>query len=89
MSDFVHYDLGQLQQGSVVELTLDRRANVLLVDGPNFSRYRTGDSFDYVGGEAVRSPVRLEVPKTGHWHDALDLGGGSGTIRSSLAVIPR
>ena len=85
--DFVHYDLGQLSDGSVVEVELDTRANVLLLDATNFQRYRRGDSHNYYGGEALQSPVRIGVPHGGHWHVPLDLGGGSGSIRSSVSVI--
>ena len=85
--DFVHYDLGQLSRGDVVEVELDARANVLLLDASNFQRYRNGASADFYGGEALRSPLRIGVPHSGHWHVALDLGGGSGTIRSSVSVL--
>jgi hypothetical protein len=89
MSDFAHYDLGHQQQGAVVQVTLAHRANVQLLDTLNFQRYRSGQSYDYVGGEQLRSPARLTVPRTGHWHVAIDLGGASGTIRSSVSVLPR
>jgi hypothetical protein len=88
MSDFAHYDLGHQEQGAVVEVTLGQRANVQLLDGPNFQRYSRDESFDYLGGEQVRSPARLAIPHAGHWHVAIDLGGAAGTIRSNVSVIP-
>ncbi len=87
MSDFVQYDLGTIAAGSVVEVTLRHRANVLLMDGCNFNRYRRGESHRYIGGEAVRSPVELEVPSAGRWHVVLDLGGAAGRIDSSVRVL--
>jgi hypothetical protein len=84
--EFVHYDVGHLQTGSVVEVTLDSRANVRLLDEPNFRTYTGNGRYRYYGGEAVHSPVRLQVPHSGHWHVAIDLGGGSGQIRSSVNV---
>jgi hypothetical protein len=84
--NFVHNDLGWLQAGQVVEVTLANAANVRLMDQGNFSNYRRGGQHRYYGGHAQRSPVRLQVPNSGHWHVAIDLGGHSGTIRSSVRV---
>ena len=86
-ADFVKYDLGHVAGGSIVEITLGNRANVWLMDGPAFSRYRRGEQVRAFGGSAVRSPVRLEVPTTGHWYVTIDLGGAGGTIRSSVRVL--
>jgi len=83
---FVHSDLGHLNDNQVVEVTIDRAANVFLMDSTNFNNYRQGRNYRYFGGQAVRSPVRLAVPHSGHWHVAIDLGGGSGSIRSGVRV---
>ncbi len=87
-ANFVKYDLGQLDAGSAVAVTLTQRANVRLLDAHNFARYQRGEDFRQIGGEAVRSPVTLGVPSLGHWYVVLDLGGGTGTIRSSVSVSP-
>ncbi len=86
-ADFVQHDLGSLNAGAVVEITLANRANVHLVDSHNFNRYRRGEDFRGIGGEAVRSPLRLQVPSGDHWYVVIDLGGGAGTIRSSVHVL--
>lgn len=86
MSDYVKYDLGQQHAGAVAVVTVDTRANVMLMDSANLQRYRSGGRFNYVGGQALRSPVRLSVPNSGHWHVILDLGGARGSIRSSVTV---
>ena len=86
-ADFVKYDLGQLNAGSVVEITLKHRANVQLLDASNFARYQRGENFQAVGGEAVESPVTLEAPNSGHWYVVLDLGGAEGSIESSVRVL--
>lgn len=39
---FIHSDLGHLDSGSVIEVTLDAAANVRLMDSGNFSSYRRG-----------------------------------------------
>ena len=87
--NFQHYDLGHLSGGEIVQVTLSgKAANVQLMDSSNFSSYKRGKRCRYFGGHAKRSPVRIPVPHSGHWHVAIDLGGYSGTIRSSVNVLP-
>jgi hypothetical protein len=86
---FVHHDLGNLQRGQIVEITLSgSAANVQLLDSSNFNNYRNGRRYSYIGGLAKKSPVRLQVPRSGHWHVAVDMKGLRGTVRSSARVLP-
>lgn len=85
---FLHNDLGNLRGGEVVEVMLDAQANIRLMDNANFSNYRNGRRHNYYGGRATRSPVRLQVPRQGHWHVTIDLGGHVGRIRSNVRVLP-
>ena len=72
----------------MIEVTLDRQANVQLLDASNFSRYRRGEGHRYEGGGLVkRSPFRMRPPSSGHWYVVIDLGGGGGTIRSGVRVL--
>lgn len=73
--------------GDVAEVTIDRAANVLLMDPSNYSAYRQGRNYRYTGGYATRSPVRLAVPGRGHWHVIVDLGGGPGQVRANTRVL--
>jgi hypothetical protein len=86
--EHVKYDLGRLRRGSTVVVTLANRANVLLMNASNYRNYASGRRAQYVGGEARTSPVRLPVPRDDHWFVAIDLGGYSGRIRSSVGVEP-
>lgn len=83
-------DLGQLKRGSTVVVTLDKQANVLLMDASNYRTYSQarGGHIRYVGGLIKRSPARLGVPSDGHWFLAIDLGGAGGTIRHSVSIVP-
>jgi hypothetical protein len=85
--DFVHHDLGQLTAGQTVEITLSIAANVLLLDNTNFDAYRTGRRYTYFGGWITRSPYRIGIPNSGHWHIAVDLGGAAGSIRTAARVL--
>jgi hypothetical protein len=86
---FQQYDLGQLSGGEIVEVTLrGNAANVLLMDSTNFQSYKSGRSHNYYGGHVTRSPYRLTVPQSGRWFVAIDLGGYSGSVSSSVRVLP-
>ena len=84
--NYLHYDL-QLGLDDVVEVTLDKQANVRLLDDINYSHYRGGQRHTYYGGLAKASPVQLRPPRAGHWHLVIDLGGYAGTVRASLRTI--
>lgn len=85
---FIHNDLGQRKKGDVVEVTLTSGANVRLLDSHNLGAYRNGRAHKFTGGLATRSPVRLAIPSSGHWHVAVDMQGLRGSTRASVRVIP-
>lgn len=83
---FLQYDL-KTDPGDIIRVELDKQANVLLLDGPNFSRYKNGQSYRYHGGLAKQSPVDLVPPHAGHWYVVIDRGGYSGTVRVSVRIL--
>lgn len=85
-AQFIKYDLGHLSGGEIVTVALKERANVRLIDASNLRLYQRGERYTFIGGHALRSPVRLEVPSRDHWYVVLDLGGASGTIHSNVSV---
>ena len=87
--NFSYYDLKQRSQGDVVEVTLSgSAANVFLADSSNFSSYKSGRRYTYHGGNVTRSPVRLVVPRSGHWYLVIDLGGYPGQVKHSIRILP-
>jgi hypothetical protein len=84
--NFLHYEF-QLDSNDVVEVTLDKQANVRLLDDINFSHYKIGERHTYQGGLAKVSPTRIRPPYAGHWHIVIDLGGYAGTVSASVRVI--
>ena len=78
--NFVSWDFNA-SAGSTVSMTIDRQANVFLVDDTNFSSFRRGGTFNYYGQLQKHRGVRLTVPRTGHWHLVLQPVGG--TVRYS------
>jgi len=85
---FIHNDLGQRKAGEVVEITLSSGANVRLMNSTNFSSYKNGRKHRYIGGLAKKSPLRLQIPSSGHWHVAIDMQGLRGSTRASVRVLP-
>ena len=71
-------------------VTLKQQANVLLMDANNYRKYSSGRGgrVRYYGGLAKRSPARIQVPRTGHWYLAIDLGGRPGKVSAAVAVKP-
>lgn len=84
--NFLHYDM-RLDADDVVEVTLDKQANVRLLDDTNYSRYSRGEKHTYYGGLAKKSPTHLKAPHAGSWHVIVDLGGYAGTVRASARVL--
>ena len=84
--NFLHYEV-DTNDGDIIEVTLDRQANVRVLDGSNFSCFRSGRRHSYVGGLAKRSPLRLATPHAGRWHVVVDLGGHAGTVRAGVRVL--
>lgn len=84
--NFLHYEV-DAADGDVIEVTLDRQANVRVMDGSNFSSFRSGRHHRYIGGLAKRSPVRLAPPHAGHWHVVVDLGGYAGSVRAGVRIL--
>jgi len=86
---FTHYDLGNCRGGEIIEVTLrGSAANVRLMDSSNFRSYRAGRKHRYYGGLVKRSPWRVQIPRSGHWHITVDMAGLRGTVRSSIRQLP-
>jgi len=87
--NFTHYDIGNRTKGEIVEVTLvGNAANVRLMDSSNFNSYRNGKKHTYFGGLVQRSPIRLGIPNSGHWHVTVDMQGLSGSTKSSIRFLP-
>jgi hypothetical protein len=84
--NFLHYDLN-LSSGEIVEVTLNKQANVRLLDEINFGKYKRGERHSYHGGLAKLSPFRLTPPGPGHWHLVIDLGGYPGSVSASVRTV--
>jgi hypothetical protein len=84
--NYLHYEF-DLTADDIVEVTLDKQANVRLLDAHNYAQYRKGGQHRYFGGLAKERTVRLRAPHAGHWHLVIDLGGYAGTVRAAARVL--
>lgn len=85
--NYLHSDLGQRSRGDVLVVTLTRGANVRLLDTGNFSSYTRGKQHKFYGGLATKSPARIPIPRSGHWHAVVDMQGLRGSTRAGFSVI--
>lgn len=84
---FIKYDLGYQRRGSVAVVTLaGNRANMRLVTAADFNSFRSGRRAAYYGGQATRSPVRIQIPHDGNWVVVVDMHGLRGKVRASVHV---
>jgi hypothetical protein len=83
--NFNYWDIGRQSAGTIVQVTLSgNSANVRLFDNTNYNAFKSGRSASFYGGHATRSPVRLQVPTSGHWYVVVDYGGLPGRGRAGV-----
>lgn len=84
--NYLHYEF-DLNSNNIVEVTLNKQANVRLLDSINYINYKNGKNHKYYGGGAKTSPFRISPPNSGHWHLVIDTGGYAGTVKASVRII--
>lgn len=84
--EFLHWEVDAGPRNDI-EVTLDKAANVQLLDNVNFASYQAGRSFRYYGGYVTQSPYRIRPPRQDHWHLVVDLGGTAGSVRASVKLL--
>ncbi|WP_372673081.1 DUF1883 domain-containing protein [Amycolatopsis kentuckyensis] len=48
--------------------------NVMLMDGPNFTAYNSGNEYYFHGGYYDSTPLVLQAPEDGWWYIVVDNG---------------
>ncbi|QLL61301.1 DUF1883 domain-containing protein [Sinorhizobium mexicanum] len=85
--NYTHYDLKEQRAGTTIEVTLSAVANVRLMTADNFTRYRETLKHQFLGGVARKSPFRMMIPETAHWHLVIDMEGHHGLAQSSVRLV--
>lgn len=86
---YTHYDLQDIREGVVIEISLSAVANVRLMTHADFDRFKNARQHKFLGGVAKQTPIRLTIPKSAHWHVVIDTEGHSGKVESSIRVVPK
>lgn len=86
---FNYWDLRHQKAGALVRVTLTgSEANVRLLDSSNYHAFKNGRDVRGIGGLVRRSPVDIEIPRTGHWYLVVDYGGRMGQGTAGVEVLP-
>lgn len=86
------HDLGfQMTTGPdiVVEVTLNKPANVYLVNSQGYQNYLNGNEFKSYGGYAESSPYLIWIPSSNHWYVIIDNGDDQISGITSSARVKR
>ena len=73
--------------GTTVKVDCDRQCNVMVMDDQNYSAFRRGASFRYLGGFYKRLHAAINVSGAGHWNTVIALDGGRANIKYSIDYI--
>lgn len=65
-----------------IVVEFDKPTKVLLIQAPEFKKYKAGRTYRYRGGFAEKSPVEFVVPQDGTWHAIIE----KGTFKKPLNV---
>ena len=82
-------DMGDVEEGKLIEVAINRAANVRVVDKENFEKYKKLEQHEYIGGHVKFSPYKVKLPRTDHWFVVVDLGGKPGKVNASFTVLPK
>jgi hypothetical protein len=81
--DHLHWEFDATPRDTL-QVTVDRPANVLLLDEANYQKYCTDQAHSCFGGFAETSPVTLKPYRAGHWHVAVDAGRSGGQVKAAV-----
>ena len=84
--DHLHWEFDATPRDTL-EITVDRPANVLLMDDANYKKYSADEAHSCFGGFAEKSPVLLKPYRPGRWHVAVDAGRSGGPLKASVKNI--
>lgn len=80
------YDLKQQKRGAVAVVSLNKRMNVRVMTMSDYRQFKAGRGGRAIGGYAKTSPVRIAIPRDGHWVVVLDNGGAAYQVRAGVQV---
>ncbi len=90
--NFLHYTVTTGPREAVRVYLTGSAANVLVMDDPNFQKFKAGQAYRYYGGHYTVSPAFIKPPFPGRWNVVVNLGGldgmpGAGTVNAVVQVV--
>lgn len=70
-----------------ISVTLDKQANVKIMNSTNFQNYKKGKSYRFHSGLAKVSSLIIKPPRKGHRYVVINLGGYSGRVKASVKIL--
>ena len=80
--------LGHVEQGKVVEISLDYAASVKVMDNANYFSFKKGGKYKYLGAYVKTSPYQVVIPYSAKWYVVFELDGSADKVASSVKVLP-
>ncbi len=84
--NFLHYEV-KAGDNNIIRVTLDKQANVYLMNTLNYQKYRMKKQYSCIGGLAKKSPIEFRPSHRDVWHVVIDLAGVPGTVKSSVKIL--
>lgn len=82
-----HYDF-YASYGDQVNVSLDQKAHIYLLNNTNYQRYQKGLSFHGMGGYIAKAPLIMRVPHASTWHLVIDLEDRTNVAQTSINIVP-
>jgi hypothetical protein len=76
-----------LCDSDTVNVTLQGKAYVMLMDDDNYGFFTQDADFDYYGQLVKRSPCRLRAPFPGHWHLVIEQADPAGEVMAHVQIV--
>jgi hypothetical protein len=83
---YLLYDLGEIKEGSMVEISLGYAVNVRVLDEAAYALFKENTAHKFIGGYIERSPYKVGIPSDGHWYVIIDAGSFFGKIKSLVKL---
>jgi len=80
------HDIGDVEQGNIIEVTLDKAANVRVMDSDNYESFRNRRSYTAIIYYITSSPFKIKLPRSAHWYVVVDPEDQPGSVVSSVKV---
>jgi hypothetical protein len=86
--NYLYYPLDFQLLGKTVEVTIPNNScKVMLLDDLNLARYKSGNQYEYIGGQTIQSTILVTIPDNRRWHAVVDFGDAACTSSVSVRVI--